>query len=505
VYRPRSSFVALTAVLLFAVRTHAQDPVATAAGTITGADVLQRIGVIAHDSMRGRNTPSPGLEMTAAYIASQLQSFGLRPGGDSASFIQRYPYNSRSMDTSVPMIEVTSGATTPALTFARDFFVIPSAADSVVGTPWYVGTAMPGMTLPPNLQGRIVIAAVPDTVGTTWQQRLTALFPAAMAAGAAGVILILDPAVTPESVAQVAAPLAGQLAPFPIFGVRADAVTALLAAAGLERAALFSANAPAAREISALSLRLRTPASVTTARVPNVVAILPGSDSILRNEYVVFSAHMDHDGVGTPDRGGDSIFNGADDDASGTTAVVEIAQAFAALPTAPRRSIIFLTVSGEEKGLLGSAYFVDHSPVPVASIVANINMDMIGRNHPDSVTAIGLDYTSLGETAVKVAAANAALKLVIAPDRTPEEQLFLRSDHFNFARKSIPAIFFTTGLHADYHRPSDEVETIDTAKLARIARFAFLLGNTVANETAKPVWTKAGQDVLNAMRATGGQ
>ena len=157
-YRRISSLAALTAVLLSAANAHAQDPVAAAAGTITTADVLQRLGVIAHDSMRGRNTPSPGLEMTAAYIAAQFRSFGLRPGGDSTSFIQRYPYNSRSMDTSTPMIEVTSGATTPALAFARDFFVIPSAIDTVVGTPWFVGTAAPGMTLPPNLRGRIVIA-----------------------------------------------------------------------------------------------------------------------------------------------------------------------------------------------------------------------------------------------------------------------------------------------------------------------------------------------------------
>ncbi len=226
---------------------------------------------------------------------------------------------------------------------------------------------------------------------------------------------------------------------------------------------------------------------------------------MLRDEYIVYSAHMDHVGIGSPNEKGDTVYNGADDDGSGTTAVMEIAQAFASMPVAPKRSIIFLTVSGEEKGLLGSAYFTENMPVPASHVVANINMDMIGRNNPDSVTAIGLEYSTLGQLALGVVAANPALKLIVAPDLTPEEQLFLRSDHFNFARKQIPAIFFTTGLHKDYHKASDDVSTIDAEKLARVARLAFHLGLVVANEAARPEWTRVGRDVVNAARAMGGQ
>jgi Zn-dependent M28 family amino/carboxypeptidase len=474
-----------------------------AAATITGADVLQRLSIIAHDSMRGRDTPSRGLEMTAAYVAGQFRSFKLNPAGDSGSFIQRYPYASRHIDNTIHMLESVGGRT--ALTFGSDFFVVPAEVDSVVGTPYFLGT-MDGAPVPPNLRGRILVAAVPDTFGPSWQARVGELLPAAMGAGAGALILILDPKFTTRTIAALAAPLSEQVAPFPVFGVRADAIAPLLAGTGLAIATVFAATPVPARELTGLSLRLRTPFSESNAQVPNVVAILPGSDPVLRDEYVVFSAHMDHVGVGSANAKGDSIFNGADDDGSGTTAIMEIAQAFAALPAPPRRSLIFLTVSGEEKGLLGSSWFVEHPPVPAARIVADINIDMIGRNNPDSVTAIGLEYSTLGPSASQVSKAYPELHLIVAPDLTPEEQLFLRSDHFNFARKDIPAIFFTTGLHKDYHEASDEVASINIEKLARVARLAFLLGYTVANDTVKPSWTQLGRDVVRAARASmGGQ
>jgi Zn-dependent M28 family amino/carboxypeptidase len=236
---------------------------------------------------------------------------------------------------------------------------------------------------------------------------------------------------------------------------------------------------------------------------PNVVALLRGSDPVLRETYVVFSAHMDHIGIGTPDASGDSIYNGADDDASGTAALVEVAEAFAALPERPARSLIFLAVSGEEKGLLGSRHFVDHPPVPIGSIVANINLDMIGRNSPDSIAAVGLDYTSLGPLAQEVARVRGEeLRLTVVPDPWPEERLFFRSDHFNFAAKEIPAIFFFAGLHEDYHRPSDEVEKIDADKAARVARLVFYLGHRIATDPEPPRWTERGLAQVRAL--TGG-
>src|SRR5690606_25103748 len=202
----------------------------------------------------------------------------------------------------------------------------------------------------------------------------------------------------------------------------------------------------------------------TPAReAPNVVAVLPGSDPALRDEYVILSAHMDHVGVG-PHVNGDSIYNGADDDASGTSGLLEVAEAMVSLPQAPRRSVVFLHVSGEEHGLLGSRWYSDHPTVPLERVVANINVDMIGRNSPDSVVVIGKEYSSLGEVVNGVGADHPELGLVVSDDIWPEERFFFRSDHFNFARKEIPALFFFTGVHEDYHQPSDEVEKLDVDK-----------------------------------------
>jgi hypothetical protein len=276
---------------------------------------------------------------------------------------------------------------------------------------------------------------------------------------------------------------------------------------------LDSAAAYLAREFARLGLQggageggfiQRFPLRRNGAAVaPNVIAIFPGSDPVLRDEYVVLSAHMDHVGVGRPVRG-DSIYNGADDDASGTSALLEVAEAFAALGQRPARSILFLGVSGEEKGLLGSAWFSDHPTVPIGSIVADVNIDMIGRNSRDTIVVIGKDYSSLGDVVQRVAADNRGIiGLTAGDDIWPEERFFFRSDHFNFARKEIPAVFFFAGVHDDYHQPSDQVEKIDTDKAARVARMVFLVAHSVATTPQRPQWTAAG--LREVRRMVGGR
>jgi Zn-dependent M28 family amino/carboxypeptidase len=264
---------------------------------------------------------------------------------------------------------------------------------------------------------------------------------------------------------------------------------------------LDSAAAYLVRNFQALGLRggaeggafiQRYPLRGGRTMAPNVVAVFPGADPALRNEYVVLSAHMDHVGVGRP-VDGDSIYNGADDDASGTSALLEVAQAFASMEQRPARSILFLAVSGEEKGLLGSEYFSDNPTVPLASIVANVNMDMIGRNERDTVVVIGKNYSSLGAVVERVSAENPRLVgLAAGDDRWPREGFFFRSDQFNFARKEIPVLFFFAGTHDDYHEPSDEVETIDTDKAARVARMIFLTTHAIATDPQRPQWTESG-------------
>jgi Zn-dependent M28 family amino/carboxypeptidase len=269
--------------------------------------------------------------------------------------------------------------------------------------------------------------------------------------------------------------------------VRQGAVAAVLSAAGVEPAAIRAAPKPVVRNLPALTAKIELREAISSRKsAPNTVGVLEGSDPKLKNEYVVFSAHMDHIGLsaGQPD----SINNGADDDASGTTAVMELAAAFGRPGARPRRSLLFLTVSGEEKGLWGSRYFSEHPPVPIQNIVADINIDMIGRNWPDTIVAIGKEHSDLGGTLNRVNAAHPELGMTAIDDRWPEERFYFRSDHYNFARKGVPILFFFNGVHPDYHQPTDSPDKINPEKEARIVRLLFYLGEEIANAAQKPKW-----------------
>jgi Zn-dependent M28 family amino/carboxypeptidase len=277
-----------------------------------------------------------------------------------------------------------------------------------------------------------------------------------------------------------------------VLTVRSAALAPVLTSLGVDSTAVQQAaqsGAPlAARALGGTEFhvhaRIRT---IDHSSAPNVVGILEGSDPRLKREYVVLSAHMDHVGVGRPVNG-DSIYNGADDDASGTISVVEAAEAFSQLQPRPKRSIIFLTVSGEEKGLWGSAYFADHPPVPIADIVADLNTDMVGRNWKDTIVVIGKEHSDLGATLNRVGAAHPELGMQPIDDIWPQESFYTRSDHYNFARKGVPILFFFNGTHPDYHRPSDSVDKIDSEKESRIVKLVFYLGLDVANAAERPKW-----------------
>ena len=226
-------------------------------------------------------------------------------------------------------------------------------------------------------------------------------------------------------------------------------------------------------------------AGASQGTAPNVVAILRGTDPVLRDEYIVFSAHLDHIGVhanGTAD----SIWNGADDDASGVAGVLALAEAFTRAPT--RRSLIFLLVSGEEKGLWGSDYFVSHPPVPVGQLVADLNLDMIGRNWRDTIVAIGREHSDLGATLGRVSGAHPELRMQAIDDLWPQENFYFRSDHYNFARRGVPVLFFFNGVHADYHQTSDSPDKVDAEKEARIVRLVYFVGRAVGEAPERPRW-----------------
>ena len=162
------------------------------------------------------------------------------------------------------------------------------------------------------------------------------------------------------------------------------------------------------------------------------------------------------------------------------------------METPPARSLLFLAVSGEEKGLLGSLYFSAHPTVPIESVVANINLDMVGRNAPDTVIQVGGEHSTLGPMATSIAATTPGIDLVVMPDPDPAENAFFRSDHVAFVKHEIPSIFITSWLHDDYHQPSDEPDTIDSDKAARIGRLVFYLGLAIADTKEPPVWTDEG-------------
>ena len=473
---------------------------AGAAATITPQDVHRRVAFLASDELRGRDTPSPGLEKAAEYVAGELAALGLEPAGDSGTFIQRWPYrDARIESTDVTFTaQGTGGPDAPA--YGREFFVFPTSQSTASAPLVWAGTAAPGRQGPgPAAAGKALAFYVPGVRPEGgWLSAAGAAIQSSIAANARAVLLVLDASFEADAFAALTAQAAeSPPVPITIIGLRHDAARSIFAHGMKELDLLISAGnglVPVAN--STITVRVAQKSSM--ARPPNVVALLRGSDPALRDTYVVFSAHMDHVGVGVADANGDSIYNGADDDASGTAAIIEVAEAFASLPVRPARSLIFLGVSGEEKGLFGSQHFARNPPVPADRIVANINIDMVGRNAPDTIVGIGQEYTSLGRTVQQVAREHPELGLVVAPDLWPQEQLFVRSDHFSFAQIGVPAIFFTSGLHAQYHEPSDQVELIDTDKLARVARLIFYLGHAVASRPQAPSWTPQGRAVLRA-------
>ena len=489
----------LLAVLTVPVAAQRQQPAARGAAAITTEDVRRRIGIIAADSMLGRATPSPQLDQVAAYVAAEFRRFGLKPGGDSGTYLQRYPLEVQRFDPDSASIRI-AGPVPATWHTGQDVLLVdgqPPAGDS----------AGPGVVITGSPQG----AAALDSSAVTGKVVFLAYGPGVNAVAVK--ILPFRPlalmlvAEFPDSIWQklpghqasvrVRNPNEEGGSAIPaVFAVRARTARALFTQAGVppDSLRLWGDRPLAAHPLPDVRVQLAMHQQLLQrTSAPNVVGILDGTDATLKKEYVLFTAHMDH--IGTPGagegcmaRGADSICNGADDDGSGTVAVVELAEAFATALERPKRSLVFMTVSGEERGLWGSAYFAEHPTVPLASVVADLNSDMVGRNAKDTLAVIGREHSNLGGALDSVARAHPELNLKPVGDLWPQEGLYYRSDHYNFAKKGVPILFFTTGLHADYHQVSDSPDKIDAEKEARFARLVFYLGLAVANTTARPRW-----------------
>jgi Zn-dependent M28 family amino/carboxypeptidase len=251
------------------------------------------------------------------------------------------------------------------------------------------------------------------------------------------------------------------------------------------------------------TVELHQAARFTESESPNIAALLRGSDPVLKNEYVVFTAHADHVGIGEPVNG-DTIYNGAVDNASGTAALLEIARALAETKDRPKRSILFVAVAGEEEGLLGSDYFARHPTVPASQIVANINMDGVSLFYEfKDIVALGSDYSSLNQYVDDVAE---HLHLEVSPDPMPEENFFIRSDQYSFVKQGVPAVTIIEGfktvdpsldgkkisiawMTTKYHTPQDDMKQPLNFQAARLCTQVLLaVGYEVAMAPTRPSW-----------------
>jgi hypothetical protein len=493
----------LTWLLLLPGVLAAQTPasIQRAVHSITAADVIHRIGLLADDSMLGRATPSPQLDEAARYVAAQFQKFGLKPGGENGTYFQRYPILRSAIDTAHSTLTVSGGPAPATLRLGMQVNVLrfgPVPTEDVSGPIVLGGT--PDSTN--HLGGIEVKGSWVALIATAGPDGITIdgrTINAARQKGAKGVLFISNrpDAQWANRLGRVALPafeLGGEpkdtSAAFALVEIRDGTAAAL----GIDGAAERARSTPGVRPLPGITLTLHARmADLPPAHAPNVIGILEGRDPQLKNEYVFFTGHLDH--IGTPGsgegcqaRGADTICNGADDDASGSTGVLEAAEAFSMLTPHPKRSIVFMTVSGEERGLWGSSYYVEHPTLPLAQTVADLNTDMIGRNWKDTIAVIGKEHSDLGATLNRIGAEHPELRMTPIDDIWPQENFYFRSDHYNFARKGVPILFFFNGTHPDYHQVSDEVAKIDGEKEARIIQLDFYLGLDIANAAARPKW-----------------
>ena len=505
-----------------------------AADRITAAVLSERLHFVASDAMQGRDTPSPGLDETAKFIADNLKRWGVKPAGDEGTYFQRIALRRTKVDAA----QTSAALNDQPFRLGPDFTVANyagTAAGSLVyvGTGWFIKAKNMNPYEGVDVRDKIVIASsnFPASVsradtrgklGEDWADPETY----ARLHGARGVVLIpaqrdvaawfavrqrnlergsftVENNTTPQ-------PAAGEAAPLPVIYAAPAMLDALFAGerqTGADVLRLAQERKGGASFTLAPDKVLRFSVSVTTDQqfTQNVVGVLEGKDKTLRHEYVALGAHYDHLGLCAP-VGTDNICNGADDDGSGTVSVLTIAEAIARGPR-PARSVLFVWHCGEEKGLWGSKYFTEHPTVPLTQVVAQLNIDMIGRSRqpndtnpanrelsaPDEIYVIGSQMmsTQLGALSERVNSAylNLAFNYKYDDPHDPN-RFFFRSDHYNYAQKGVPIIFYFDGVHEDYHRATDSPDKIDYDKMQKIARTIFLTAEELANAPARPVVDK---------------
>jgi hypothetical protein len=542
---------------------HAPRPTTAA---ITAGDLMTRLYIFADDSMLGREAGTLGGVKGTAYIAAEAQRLGLQPAGDNGTWFQNIPLVQTRVAESTSL-GIKGGQ---ALALRTDFLPLApgqytpfGGSRALDGIPViYGGRLNDGMTSLTDAQvkGRFVLYDAPRAPNGTKAFQFWAGAPVYQRlanAGAAGVaIATLD--ITPANILGYfsGSPLTMSEDALPM-----DRPIGVLVTAS---AAEKLMGVPIDENLKAGAMGRTLAGTVGFVRQPaenparNVVAILPGSDPALRGTYVVIGAHNDHDGITDqavdhdslrivnrylrpegaegeakprtadveakirasldsvrrlrPARR-DSVMNGADDDGSGSMAMLEVAEAMAAARTKTKRSVLFVWHTAEEKGLYGSEWFTDHPTVPRDSIIAGINIDMIGRGGPnDAVPNGGMNYLQLlgsrrlstqwGDLVERINRDKGfgfALDYTYDADAHPANY-YCRSDHWNYARYGIPVVFFSTGGHQDYHMPTDEPQYIDYPHYAKVTSFVHEMATAAANLAERPVVDKPKPDPHGACR-----
>jgi peptidase M28-like protein len=522
------------------------DPKPTS-GPISAADLMTRLYIFADDSMLGRETGTLGEVKASMYIAGELKKLGLKPAGDSGGFLQYVPMVRRALDTlSTIVVDGT------VLRAGVDFLAQSRSRIPVLSTVQVVyGGRFPDTTVQltaEQVRGKLIIQGDgPDDPRTINSLGRSPAFQRQLAVLREGLatVAILD-SLSPQQIRQLTRPRDGD-----VF-MRPDSTAAASISIAVTRRAAklllggdpdsLSAGAPG-RSVTMNIVFRDTPVAAR-----NVVAILPGTDRRLKDTYVAMGAHLDHVGISqgrpadhdslhlrnaarfaivgmvsrgqqqTPEQRArvdsirvnvdsiralrplrpDSIRNGADDDGSGSVTLLELAESFARAAAKPKRSLLFVWHTGEEKGLLGSRWYSNHPTVPRDSIVAQLNMDMVGRGEARDYPIGSATYlqlvgsrrlsTELGEMVEEV---NRGQKQPFTFDYSYDapghpENIYCRSDHFHYARWGIPVVFFTTGLHGDYHQVTDEPQYIAYDHMARVGQLVRDIAARVANSDKRP-------------------
>jgi Peptidase family M28/PA domain len=510
------------------------DPADQAMASIHAEAIRADMRFLSDDLLEGRGIETQGYGVAARYMASQFEALGLQPAG-SAGYLQNVPLRSSRIDEAKATLTWVRAGVPETLTFRQDYIpsVDPLRSETSVEAPVvFVGF---GVTAKDqhyddyegiDAKGKIVayIFGAPQFESSLRAHNSSGVVKRrnAVAHGAVGVILVDDPGL--EKLYSFAKRVKNLATPeyhwLDSQGRPNDYFPELLAASSLSMEAskkFFEGSGHSADEVYA-SLSAGKRASFSLPMVakihsatrlgdvasPNVVAKLEGSDPVLRSEYLVYTAHLDHLGIG-PAVKDDKIYNGALDNASGSAILIETARAFSRMRPRPRRSILFAAVTAEESGLLGSDYFAHNPTVPAGSLVANVNMDEDAMLWPlRDIVAFGAEHSSLGGVVERAAK---RLNLSRSPDPMPQQVVFIRSDQYSFVKQGVPAIFPIAGFKSGdpkidpeaifenweetrYHQPQDDMDQpgLDFDAAVQYAKFIFLCGYYVAQDPQRPRW-----------------